>query len=115
VNITTFQSQVLEVHEKLQVEQQNILSKIEIVQYYFLEISHSLDNITLREKEATTTHASFQREVAFSTREEVLATPKMTVEEQIRGDIILKTWEANIVESRKMAREVKRECEEMLD
>jgi hypothetical protein len=39
VNITTFQAQALEVPEKLQEEQQNMLSKIEIVQNYFLEIS----------------------------------------------------------------------------
>jgi hypothetical protein len=111
VNITTFQAQVLEVHEKLQAEQQNMLSKIKIIQNYFLETSHSLDNIAFREKEATTTHIAFQKAVAFSAREEVPTTPKLTVEEHIRGDIILKTWEANIAESRKREREVKKECE----
>jgi hypothetical protein len=115
VNIKSFQAQALEVHEKLQVEQQNMLSKIETIQNYFLEISHSLDNIAFKEKEATTARAAFQKAVAFSAREEVPTIPKLTVEEQIRGDIILKTWETNIVESRKMAREVKKECEEVFD
>ena len=50
VNITTFQAQALELHEKLQAEQQNMLSKIGIVQNYFLEVSHSLDSIVLRKK-----------------------------------------------------------------
>jgi hypothetical protein len=115
VNITAFQAQALEVHEKLQVEQQNMLSKIEIVQNYFLGISHSLDNIAFKEKEATKGHTYFPKVVAFSAREEVPTIPKVTVEEQIGGDIILKTWETNIVESRKMAREVKKECEEVFD
>jgi hypothetical protein len=66
VNITTFQAQALEVHEKLQAEQQNMLSKIEIVQNYFLEVSHSLDSIVLKEKEATTARTAFQKAVAFS-------------------------------------------------
>jgi hypothetical protein len=92
-----------------------MFSKIEIVQNYFLEISHSLDSIVLKEKEATSTHAAFQKVVVFSTREEVPAFPKMIVDEQIRGDIMLNTWETNIVESRKMVREVKRECEEVFD
>jgi hypothetical protein len=48
-------------------------------------------------------------------REEVPAIPKMTIEEQIMGNIILKTWETNIVESMKIAREVKKECEEVFD
>jgi hypothetical protein len=65
VNITTFQAQALEVHEKLQAEQQNMLSKIEIVQNYFLEVSHSLDNIVLKEKEATIARAAFQKAVAY--------------------------------------------------
>jgi len=115
MNIKSFQSQALEVHEKLQAEQQNMLSKIETIQNYFLEISHSLDNIAFKEKEATTFRASFQKEVPFSAREEVPTIPKMTVEEQIKGDIILKTCETNIVESRKMEREVKKECEEVFD
>jgi hypothetical protein len=34
------------------------------------------------------------------------------VSEQTRGDIILKTWESSIAESRKMAKEVKESCEE---
>jgi hypothetical protein len=59
-----------------------------------------------------TGHAAFQKETTFSAREEVPTSPKPTVEEQITGDIILKTWEANIAESMKMAREVKKECEE---
>jgi len=31
----------------------------------------------------------------------------LSISEQARADIILKTWESNIVEGRKMAKEVK--------
>jgi hypothetical protein len=37
------------------------------------------------------------------------------VAEQIRGDIMLKVWEANIAERKKMAKEVKDDCEETFD
>jgi hypothetical protein len=37
----------------------------------------------------------------------------LTVTEQVRGDIILKTWEANIVESKITAKEIKEDCEEV--
>jgi hypothetical protein len=115
VNITVFQAQALEVHQKLEVEQQSLFSKIEIIQNHFREVNHSLDNIAFKEKEATTTQANFQKAVVFSAREEVPITPRLTVAEQIRGDIILKAWEANIAESRKMAKEIKEECEEAFD
>jgi hypothetical protein len=36
-----------------------MLSKIEIVQNYFLEISHSLDRTVLKKKEAIVAHAAF--------------------------------------------------------
>jgi hypothetical protein len=38
--------------------------------------------------------------------------PRLSVSEQVRGDIILKTWEANIAESKRMAKEIKEACEE---
>jgi hypothetical protein len=56
-----------------------------------------------------------QKEVVFSAKEEVPVTPKLTVTEQIKSDIMLKVWEAHISESRKMAKEVKEECEETFD
>jgi len=37
---------------------------------------------------------------------------RLSLSEQTRGDIILNTWEANIVESKRLAKEVKKACEE---
>jgi hypothetical protein len=48
-------------------------------------------------------------------KEEVPVTPKLTIAEQIRGDIMVKVWEANISKSTKMAKERKEECEENFD
>ena len=110
-----FQAQALEVHQKLEAIQQSLFSKVGIIQYYFREMSQSLDNIGFREKEATVARTTFQKEILSSAREEVPATPKLTVAEQIRGDIILKAWEANIAESKKMAKEIKEDCEEAFD
>jgi hypothetical protein len=47
-----------------------------------------------------------------SAREGVSMVSKLSVSKQIRGDIILKTWETNIVEIKRMAKEVKEACEE---
>ena len=37
---------------------------------------------------------------------------RLSILEQTRGDIILKTWESSIAQSKKMAKEVKEFCEE---
>jgi hypothetical protein len=50
-----------------------------------------------------------------SAREEVPVTPRLTVAEQVRGDIILNTWEANIAESKIMAKQINEDCEEVFD
>jgi len=40
--------------------------------------------------------------------------PQLSLSEQTRGDIILKTWETNLVESKRLAREVNTACKEAL-
>jgi hypothetical protein len=77
-----------------------------------------LDKIGFREKEATAARVTFQKEVVSSSKEEMSLTPKtlrLTVEEKIRGDIILNTWEANIAKSKRLAKEIKEDREEVFD
>jgi hypothetical protein len=76
-------------------------------------VNQSLENICLREREATTTRITFQEAVVSSAREEISVIPRLSVAEQVRGDIILKTWEANIAESKILAKEIKEACEEV--
>jgi hypothetical protein len=110
-----FQAQELEVHQKLEIVQQDLFSKVGIIQDYFREMIQSLDNILFREKEANVARTTFQKAVISSAREEVPITPRLTVVEQIRGDIILNAWEANKSKTRKMTKEIKEECEEVFD
>jgi len=100
----------------MEATQQNLFSKLEIIQNYFQEVNQSLENIDFKEREATTTRITFQKEFVSSSKEEISVTPRtprLIFEEKIRGDIILKTWEANIAESKRVAKEIKEDCEEM--
>jgi hypothetical protein len=115
MDIEGFQAQASKVLKKLEIAQQILLAKVEIIQNHFQEVNQSLDNISFIEGEATTTRTTFQKSVVSSAREEVPLTPRLTVAEQIRGDIILKAWEANIAESKIMAKEIKEDCEEVFD
>jgi hypothetical protein len=75
-------------------------------------VDQSLNNIFLKEREVIATRATFQKAVVSSAREEVAMVSRLSLSEQTRGDIILKTWEANIAESKRLAKEVKKACEE---
>ena len=112
VDISAFQAQALEVHEKLGSAERSLLTKIEGIQDYYRLVEHSLDNICIKEKDPIAARVTFQEVVLSAGKEEVVRVTTLSLSKQTRGDIILKTWEANIVESKRLAREVKKACEE---
>ena len=61
VDLKAFQTLSLEAHTKIEAEQHKLISKIEIIHNYFQEVSKSLDNIILQEKEAKAARNTFQK------------------------------------------------------
>jgi hypothetical protein len=114
-DLKSFQTLSLEAHTKIEVEQQQLISKIEIIQHYFQEVSKSLDDIILLEKEAKVARNTFHKAVACLGNREMLKYLKLFVAEHIRGDIMLKAWETNIVENKKTFKEIKDDCEGIFD
>jgi hypothetical protein len=55
VGMAVFQAQVVEVHEKLESTQENLFTKVEAVQNYYRVTYHYLNNIYIKDKEATAT------------------------------------------------------------
>jgi hypothetical protein len=49
-----FQAQALEVHKKLESSQQNLYTKVGVVQDYYRVVDYSLNKIYIREREAIT-------------------------------------------------------------
>jgi hypothetical protein len=115
IDLKVFQDQSLEIHTKIEVEQQKVISQVEIIQNYFQETSNSFDNIIFKEKEAKAARATFQKAVVCSENKEVSRILKLSVTEQIRCDIMLKVWENNIAEYKKIVKEIKDDCERIFD
>jgi hypothetical protein len=63
VDMGFFQAQALEVHEKLELTQQILFTKVEVVQNYYRVVDHSLNNIYLKEREAIAARDTFQEAV----------------------------------------------------
>jgi hypothetical protein len=115
VEMETFQARALEIHAKIEKEQQGLISKLEINQTYFHETSKSFDNILLKEREAKVARTTFQKAVILSAKEEIRKTQKLYVSEKIKGDIILKVWEASLAENKRITKEVNDDCQEIFD
>lgn len=50
IDLKVFQDQSLELHAKVEVEKQKVISQVDIIQNYFQEARNALDNIILKEK-----------------------------------------------------------------
>jgi hypothetical protein len=115
IDLKAFQAQSLEVHSKIEIEQQKLISKIEIIKNYFLEVDNAFENIILREKEAKVVRITLEKKIIYSTGEEVPKTTKVSSIEKIRGNIMLKLWETKITESRRIAKETRDDREKVFD
>jgi hypothetical protein len=111
VDISFFQAQPLGVQEKMESAQQNLFITLQAIQNYYRSADHSLNTIFINKREATAARVTFQEVVLSSTKEEIVNVTRLSLSEKTRGDIILETWEANIVESKRLAKEVKKACE----
>jgi hypothetical protein len=58
---------------------------------------------------------TLQKEIIYSTGEEVPKTTKVSATEQIRGNVMLKIWETNITERKRIAKETRDDREEFFD
>ena len=92
-----------------------MISKIETIHNYFQEASNSFDKIILKEKEAKEARVTFQKAIIYSANEEASNTTKVSATEKIRGDNMLKVWETNIIESKRIAKETRDDREEFFD
>jgi len=83
-----------------------VFLNLEVVQNYFQETNKSLEDVFQKEREAKAARTTFQKAVSFSSKEEVGKIHKLSIYEQVKGDIILKMWGANLAEYKRITREV---------
>jgi hypothetical protein len=110
--MAVFQAQALEVHEKLESAQQNLFTKVEVVQNYYRVVDHSLNNIYIKGERGHCSSSYFPGGSFHQQKDEVAKVSRLSLSEQTRGDIILKPGRLIIVESKRLAKEVKKACEE---
>jgi hypothetical protein len=64
-----------------------------------------------KEREAKAARTTFQKAVAFSSKEEIGKTRKLSISEQVKGDIMIKVWEAKLAEYKRIKREDNEDCQ----
>jgi hypothetical protein len=114
VEMASFQDQALEVHENLELTQHDLFTKVEAIQNCYRVVDLSLKNIYIKEREACSFRAKFQEAILLVPKYDVSEVPRLSLFEQTRGGIVLKAWEKNLIESKRLAREVNKACLEAI-
>jgi hypothetical protein len=105
----------LGIHLKIEGEQKKVFLNLEVVHNYFQETNKSLENVFQKKREVKAARTTLQKAVALSTKEEVRMIQKLSISEQVKGDVILKVWEENLAEYKRITRDVNDDCQEIFD
>jgi hypothetical protein len=68
-----------------------------------------------KEREAKAARTTFHKAVASSLKEEIGKTQKLSIYEQVKGDIMIKVWETKLAEYKRITREVNEDCHGIFD
>jgi hypothetical protein len=115
IELENFRTQVLEIYVRIEEEQQKVFLNLEVVHKYFQVTNKSLEIVFQKEREAKAARTTFQKAVTFSSKEEVGKIQKLSISEQVKGDIIIKVWEEKLAEFKRITREVNRDCQGIFD
>jgi hypothetical protein len=112
IDIGMFQSQAIEIRGRVSAAQQNLLSKVGEIQDNCLLINQVLENLSAREREAGAAQVTFQEAVIATNNRGLGSTPRFTIAEQTKGNILLKEREHNIAEGKQEAKNITNSLEE---
>jgi hypothetical protein len=87
--------------------QDNFSEILEIIPKQYIIINDSLQIIVDKEKELVNTISNFQELMMWNQSLNVPRIAQFTNFEQLKGEMVIKTWENNLEESKRLAREAK--------
>jgi hypothetical protein len=96
IDIEIFKSQASNIRRRIFLAQQNFLAKVGTIWEKCLLINQASENLSARERDAGAAQVAFQEAVIATNNRVSAGTPRFTILEQTRGNILLKDWEHNI-------------------
>jgi hypothetical protein len=111
IELDQFKIKEIEIYANIQQEQQRVFSNMKIIQNYFYESKKSLDVVVLKEIEAKAVRDSFQKVLSALQEKEIRQSQKLSISEQLKGDVMLKVWETKLKEYKGITEEVINDCQ----
>jgi hypothetical protein len=104
IEIEHFRMQASEIYAKIEEEQQKVFCNLEIIQNYFQESNRSMEQVFQKEREAKAVRTTFQKAVTSSSKDEIGKNQKLSVSEQVKGDIMINVWESKLAEYKRITK-----------
>jgi hypothetical protein len=111
IEVDHFKAKAFQMYADIQQAQQRAFCDLEIIQKYFNESRKSLDMTVLKEIEAKAVRDSFQRVLSALQEGESRQSQKLSISEQLKGDVMLKVWETKLQGYRVITEEVINHCQ----
>jgi hypothetical protein len=110
IDISTFKKQASEINEGLQIVQQNFYESLDIIQKHYHVINNSLQIIDDKEKESIIARSKFQELIVWRKNLNIPGLFLFQKLSRLKGEMALKSWENNLEESKRLAKEAKNAC-----
>jgi hypothetical protein len=94
----------------LQIVQQNFYESLDTIQKHYHVINNSLQIIDDKEKESIIARSKFQELIVWRKNLNIPGLVPFSEIEQIKGEMALKSWENNLEESKRLAKEENNAC-----
>jgi hypothetical protein len=115
IEMEQFKTKASEIYANIEEEQQKIFCNLEIIQNYFQESKWSMEKVVQKEKEAKATRNSFQKIITSLQKEEAGKLQKLSISEQLKGDVMIKVWETKLEEYKRITKEVNEDCQKIFN
>jgi hypothetical protein len=115
IEIDHFKTKASEIYTNIEEEQQKVFCNLEIIQNYFHESKRSMEKVLQKEREAKTVRNSFQKIITSLQKEETRKSHKLSISEQLKGDIMIKVWETKLEGYKRITKVVNEDCQKIFD
>jgi hypothetical protein len=90
IDIRMFKSQAIKIRSRVFAAQRNLLAKVEVIKDNYLLVNQVFENLSARERDVGAARVAFQEAVIATNNRVSVGTPRFTISEQTRGNILLR-------------------------
>jgi len=115
IEMEHFKTKASEIYTNIEEEQQKVFCNLEIIQNYFQESKRYMEKVLQKEREVKTVRNSFQKIITSLQKEETGKSQKLSISEQLKGDIMIKVWETKLEGYKRITKWVNEDCQRIFD